>query len=40
MVPTAKAQSMGVRSVVDKKVQNKALQILEQDETEMSEQLD
>ena len=37
MVPTAKAQSMGVRSVVDKKGANKALQILEQDETEMSE---
>ena len=37
MVPTAKAQSMGVRSVVDKKGANKALQILEQDETEMSD---
>ena len=37
MVPTAKAQSMGVRSVVDKDGANKALQILEQDETEMSD---
>ena len=37
MVQTAKEQSMGVRSVVDKKGANKALQILEQDETEMSD---
>lgn len=36
MVPTAKAQEMGVRNVVDENGANKALQILEQDETDMS----
>ena len=36
MVPTAKAQEMGVRNVVDENGANKALQVLEQDETDMS----
>lgn len=36
MVPTAKAQSMGVRNVVDSNGANRVLKILEQDETEMS----
>lgn len=37
MVPTNKAQSMGVRTVVDAQGANKVLQILEQNETEMSD---
>lgn len=37
MVPTARAETMGVRSVIDKDGANKVLQILEQDETEMSD---
>lgn len=37
MVPTAKAESMGVRNVIDKEGATKVLQILEQDETEMSD---
>ena len=37
MVPTAKAEDMGVRSVIDKEGANKVLQILEQDETAMPE---
>ncbi|CCY99610.1 transcriptional regulator CarD family [Clostridium sp. CAG:793] len=37
MVPTAKAESMGVRSVIDGQSANKVLQLLEQDETEMSD---
>lgn len=37
MVPTARAESMGVRSVIDKEGADKVLQILEQDETQMSD---
>ena len=37
MVPTARAEAMGVRNVIDKEGANKVLQILEQDETEMSD---
>lgn len=37
MVPTAKAESIGVRSVIDGQSANKVLQLLEQDETEMSD---
>ena len=37
MVPTARAESMGVRNVIDKEGADKVLQILEQDETEMSD---
>ena len=37
MVPTAKAEDMGVRNVIDKEGANKVLQILEQDETAMPE---
>ena len=37
MVPTAKAESMGVRSVIDGQSANKVLQLLEQDEKEMSD---
>lgn len=37
MVPTAKAESMGVRSVVDSQGAAKVLKLLEQDETVMSE---
>lgn len=36
MVPTAKAESMGVRSVIDSQGAVKVLDLLEQDETEMS----
>ena len=36
MVPTAKAEAMGVRSVIDEKSANSVLQVLEKDETEMS----
>ena len=36
MVPTAKAESMGVRSVIDKQSANNVLAVLEKDETEMS----
>ena len=36
MVPTAKAEAMGVRNVIDEIVQIKYLQVLEKDETEMS----
>ena len=36
MVPTAKAEAMGVRNVIDEKSANKVLQVLEKDETEMS----
>lgn len=36
MVPTAKAESMGVRSVIDKQSANNVLEVLEKDETEMS----
>ena len=37
MVPTAKAESMGVIIVIDGQSANKVLQLLEQDETEMSD---
>lgn len=37
MVPTAKAESMGVRSVIDNQGASKVLKLLEQDETEMSD---
>jgi len=37
MVPTAKAEAMGVRSVIDSVGANKVLKILEADETEMSQ---
>lgn len=37
MVPIARAESMGVRNVIDKDGASKVLQILEQDETEMSD---
>ena len=37
MVPTAKAESMGVRSVIDQNGVEKVLKLLEQDETEMSD---
>ena len=37
MVPTAKAESMGVRSVIDSKSAGEVLKLLEQDETEMSD---
>ena len=36
MVPTAKAEAMGVRSVIDKNSADSVLQVLEKDETEMS----
>lgn len=36
MVPTAKAETMGVRSVIDKQSANNVLKVLEKDETEMS----
>ena len=36
MVPTAKAEAMGVRNVIDENSANKVLQVLEKDETEMS----
>ncbi len=35
MVPTAKAESMGVRSVIDSQSAGEVLKLLEQDETEM-----
>ena len=37
MVPTAKAESMGVRSVIDTKSAGEVLKLLEQNETEMSD---
>lgn len=37
MVPTAKAKEMGVRSIIDKDGANKVLDILEHDETQMSD---
>lgn len=37
MVPTAKAESMGVRSVIDSQSAGEVLKLLEQDETEMSD---
>ncbi len=37
MVPTAKAESMGVRSVIDSQRANEVLKLLEQNETEMSD---
>ena len=37
MVPTATAESIGVRSVIDGQSANKVVQLLEQDETEMSD---
>ena len=37
MVPTEKAESMGVRSIIDEQGASKVLKILENDETEMSE---
>ena len=37
MVPTAKAETMGVRSVIDAEGANRVLKILEADETEMSQ---
>ena len=37
MVPTAKAEEMGVREVIDQSGVNKVLKLLEQDETEMSQ---
>ena len=36
MVPTAKAETMGVRSIIDKQSANSVLEVLEKDETEMS----
>ena len=36
MVPTAKAESMGVRNVIDKQSASNVLDVLEKDETEMS----
>ena len=36
MVPTAKAEAMGVRNVIDEKSANSVLPVLEKDETEMS----
>lgn len=36
MVPTAKAEAMGVRNIIDEKSANSVLQVLEKDETEMS----
>ncbi len=36
MVPTAKAEAMGVRNVIDEKSASSVLQVLEKDETEMS----
>lgn len=36
MVPTAKAESMGVRNVIDKQNATSVLEVLEKDETEMS----
>ena len=36
MVPTAKAEAMGVRNVIDEKSANSVLKVLEKDETEMS----
>ena len=36
MVPTATAEAMGVRNVIDEKSANSVLQVLEKDETEMS----
>ena len=36
MVPTARAESMGVRSVIDKNSADSVLKVLEKDETEMS----
>ena len=36
MVPTAKAESMAVRSIIDKQSANNVLEVLEKDETEMS----
>ena len=37
MVPTAKAEAMGVRSVIDSQSAGEVLKLLEQDETEMSD---
>ena len=37
MIPTNKAESMGVRSIIDSKGVDKVLKLLEQDETEMSD---
>ena len=37
MVPTAKAEEMGVRGVIDQSGVTKVLKLLEQDETEMSQ---
>lgn len=36
MVPTAKAEAMGVRNVIDEQSASSVLQVLEKDETEMS----
>ena len=36
MVPTAKAESMGVRNVIDKQNATSVLEVLEKDETEKS----
>ena len=36
MVPTAKAESIGVRSIIDKETAGKVINVLEQDSTEMS----
>jgi len=36
MVPTAKAEQIGVRNVIDKEHANKVLKVLEENETEMS----
>ena len=36
MVPTAKAETMGVRNIIDKNMATDVLEILEKDETEMS----
>ena len=36
MVPTAKAEEIGVRSIIDKETAGKVINVLEQDSTEMS----
>ena len=36
MVPTAKAEEIGVRNIIDKESAGKVIQILEENETEMS----
>ena len=36
MVPTAKAEEIGVRNIIDKETAGKVINVLEQDSTEMS----